>query len=116
MQIGEQLKEAREQKNLTLDDIQATTKIQKRYLIAIEHEDFHALPGRFYARAFIKEYANAVRLDPDILLTSCDEDKIKDDEEEIEQYSRMKRSRRRDPGKGSSILSFLPSIIVVLLI
>lgn len=116
MQIGEQLKEARELKDLTLDDIQAMTKIQKRYLVAIENEDFHALPGRFYARAFIKEYANAVDLNPDELLASFDEEKIENKEEETVQYSRMKRPRGRGTDKGTSILSFLPSVIVVLLI
>src|SRR5690625_3826519 len=115
MQIGEQLKEARESQNLTLDDIQATTKIQKRYLVAIEHDDFHALPGRFYARAFIKEYANAVGLDSNVLLASFDEEKIgQDEEEEKIQYSRLDRTRNAG-GKGASILSYLPSVIVVLL-
>ena len=60
MEIGENLREAREAKEISLDDIQEMTKIQKRYLVAIEAEDFHVLPGRFYARAFIKEYAQAV--------------------------------------------------------
>lgn len=115
MQIGERLREAREFKNLTLDDIQAVTKIQKRYLVAIEHDDFHVLPGRFYARAFIKEYANAVDLDPDELLIGFDEDKVAQEEETV-RYSRLDRSRRANAGKSSSIFSFLPSVIVVLLI
>src|SRR5690625_7041564 len=68
MEIGVRLKEAREAKNLSLESLQETTKIQKRYLVAIEQGDFHVLPGKFYARAFIKEYALAVGLNPDELL------------------------------------------------
>lgn len=34
--VGKKLREAREKKGLTLDDLQQATKIQKRYLIAIE--------------------------------------------------------------------------------
>lgn len=114
MQIGEQLKEAREQKGLTLDDIQATTKIQKRYLVAIEQDDFHALPGRFYARAFIKEYAKAVGIDDEELLADFDEENVNVEEEETISYSRLKQSSRA--GRGSSILSYLPTVIVVILV
>ena len=52
-EIGEILKEARIQQGYTLDDLQQTTKIQKRYLQAIEDGNPDILPGRFYARAFV---------------------------------------------------------------
>ena len=60
--IGEALRDARIAKGYTLDDLQQTTKIQKRYLIAIEDENFSDLPGDFYVRAFIKQYADTVEL------------------------------------------------------
>jgi len=116
MEIGEILKEARETKGLSLDDIQELTKIQKRYLVAIEQNDFHVLPGRFYARAFIKEYALAVDLDPNEVLQDFDEEKIELENEEIVQYSRLERSRRPKVAKSSSIFSMLPSIIVIILV
>ncbi|WLR43482.1 helix-turn-helix domain-containing protein [Bacillus carboniphilus] len=62
-ELGNRLKEARVEKNYTLDDIQRLTKIQKRYLIAIEEGNYDILPGKFYIRAFIKQYAEAVDLD-----------------------------------------------------
>lgn len=62
-ELGQALREAREEKGLSLDDLQEETKIQKRYLSAIEKGDFKQLPGDFYIRAFIKSYAEAVGLD-----------------------------------------------------
>ncbi|WP_100487738.1 helix-turn-helix domain-containing protein [Sporolactobacillus pectinivorans] len=62
-ELGQALREAREEKGLSLDDLQEETKIQKRYLSAIEKGDFKQLPGDFYLRAFIKSYAEAVGLD-----------------------------------------------------
>lgn len=66
--IGAALREARTAKGLTLEDLQQATKIQKRYLIAIEDERFSDLPGDFYVRAFIKQYAEMVGLDGQELL------------------------------------------------
>lgn len=66
-ELGKRLKLAREEKQLSLDDLQESTKIQKRYLAAIESGEFSLLPGTFYARAFIKNYAEALGLDYDAL-------------------------------------------------
>lgn len=41
------LKEAREEKAMSLDDLQAATKIQKRYLTALEEGNYDIIPGSF---------------------------------------------------------------------
>lgn len=115
MEIGVLLKEAREEKGFTLDNIQEKTKIQKRYLVAIEQDDFSALPGKFYARAFIREYAESVDLDPDVVLANFKEEKDIPEEEPVK-YTRLDRSEKINESKKSSILSFLPTLIVIFLI
>ncbi|MGO2926639.1 MAG: helix-turn-helix domain-containing protein [Leuconostoc citreum] len=67
-QKGEQLKAARLAKNMSLDDVQQITKIQVRYLEAIESNNLSVLPGDFYVRAFIRQYALAMGLNPEDLL------------------------------------------------
>lgn len=66
--LGALLKKAREQRDLSLDDIQDLTKIRKRYLEAIEEGNYSVLPGSFYVRAFVKNYAEAVGLDAEEVL------------------------------------------------
>lgn len=66
--LGELLKKAREQSGLSLDDIQESTKIRKRYLEAIEAGDYKVLPGTFYVRAFVKTYAETLGLNADDVL------------------------------------------------
>lgn len=70
--IGKKLHDARVAKGYTLDDLQKNTKIQKRYLIAIEDNDFDSLPGEFYVRAFVKQYADSVGLNGNELLSRFD--------------------------------------------
>lgn len=67
-EIGQKLRNARIKKGYTIDDLQQITKIQKRYLIAIEEGQFDHLPGDFYVRAFIKQYSDAVGMSSDDLL------------------------------------------------
>lgn len=116
MGIGERLKQERELKNMSLEDIQKKTKIQTRYLDAIEQERFHVMPGSFYVRAFIKEYANALQLDPDELMEEYSSD-LPFENEEKSSYSRVQTSKKnRAFLKTPAVFSFLPSVIVVLLI
>lgn len=66
--LGQLLKKARLEKGISLEDLQETTKIRKRYLECIEEGNYKALPGNFYVRAFIKSYAEAVGLEPNEVL------------------------------------------------
>lgn len=59
---------------MSLDDLQAATKIQKRYLTALEEGNYDIIPGKFYVRAFIKQYAEAVGLDADQLFEEYKKD------------------------------------------
>ncbi|WCK56140.1 DUF4115 domain-containing protein [Aneurinibacillus sp. Ricciae_BoGa-3] len=67
-ELGGALQRARQDKGMTLYDVQESTKIQIRYLEAIESGQFDVLPGLFYVRAFIKSYAETVGLDADALI------------------------------------------------
>lgn len=115
MEIGNILRDARIEKDYSLDDIQDKTKIQKRYIAAIEDDNFDALPGRFYARAFIKEYAEVVDLDVASLLAQFDASDLGQENVEVVQNTRMKRSKR-SVGGMSRFFSILPTIIVILLV
>lgn len=65
--MGYKLREARTRRNLTLEEVEAATKIRARYLRAIEGEDWDQLPGDTYTRAFIRTYGALLGLDGDRL-------------------------------------------------
>lgn len=70
--IGQRLRQARLDKNISLDELQQITKIQRRYLEAIEQDKLDELPGTFYIRAFVRQYAAAVGEDGDKLVDVLD--------------------------------------------
>ena len=111
--IGETLKEARLQKNISIDELQQMTKIQKRYLEIIEQNDFESLPGTFYVRAFIRQYASAVGLDGNQLVDIYDGKEPAIVEEPKPVYEELEGSRKQlhDEEKQSSwLLRNLPAI------
>lgn len=67
-ELGRSLKEAREDKGISLDHIAQTTKIHRRYLEMIEAGAFDQLPGPVYTRAFLRHYARAVGIDPEYVI------------------------------------------------
>lgn len=95
-ELGKRLKEAREEKQLSLDDLQATTKIQKRYLTAIEAGEFSVLPGTFYARAFIRSYAEAVGLDHEALFVEFERELPNPHENDSQLPTRSERAAKME--------------------
>ncbi len=55
--VGSILREAREAKHLTHNEIEAATKIRAKFLEAIEADDYTILPSQAYAKGFVKNYA-----------------------------------------------------------
>ncbi|WP_206425299.1 helix-turn-helix domain-containing protein [Staphylospora marina] len=66
--IGKRLKRARESLGMTLEDVEARTRIQKKYLQAIENGQFELLPSPIYVRSYIRSYAGVVGENPQMLL------------------------------------------------
>ena len=66
---GARLKSAREAAGLSLDQVAQQLKLAPRQVRALEDEDFAQLPGRTFARGFVRNYARLMNLDGDDLLS-----------------------------------------------
>lgn len=119
--IGEKLQKARIDRGLTIGDLQKITKIQRRYLEAIEENDFDAMPSDYYKRTFIRQFAEAVGLNPRPLLRRLDG---KPEEEELTNTMALsmpvKGSRKSKYNeintKKSLIASYIPVALLVLVV
>lgn len=67
-QAGARLHAAREAAGLSLDQVAQQLKLAPRQVRALEEEDFAQLPGRTFARGFVRNYARLLNLDGDDLL------------------------------------------------
>jgi cytoskeleton protein RodZ len=63
--FGNALKHARSNKGVTLTEAERAIRIPRKYLRALEDEDFLALPEGVYSRGIVRNYAQYLNLDPD---------------------------------------------------
>lgn len=124
-ELGKILREAREAKGLSIDDVQELTKIQKRYLEAIEEGNYEILPGQFYVRAFIRQYAETVGVDVSPFLVEKPREEVSEEatakpEEVKHEEIPTRSSKLKEPlgvnVKSSRIMDYLPKILVAILI
>jgi len=69
--FGEHLRKSRERKQISLANISEATRISVRFLEAIEAGRFSVLP-QAYVRAFMREYARAIELEPEEVIRQYD--------------------------------------------
>ncbi len=104
MAIGQQLKEAREQKGITIDQVVDSTNIMAKSIIALESDDYGNMPELIYARGFIKTYAAILGVDSAALLEEYSADYraySANKPDEMPRYTLPKR-------KGGSIFAMTP--------
>src|SRR5690242_13802016 len=70
--VGEILRRERLRTGLDLEKISQDTKISMRTLELIEADQFEKLPGGVFARSFVRQYARAVGLDPEELVSELE--------------------------------------------
>jgi len=117
--IGETLREARMRQRLDIADVEDRTKIRAKYLRALENEEFGMLPGPTFVKTFLRTYAEALGLDPQLLVE--DYRATYESGDEIEQAQSLgppsvSRARRSGPrlGPGTALLLVLVGVVALL--
>jgi cytoskeleton protein RodZ len=71
--LGSFLRDGRERRGLTLDQIASATRIPRRHLDALEHGDLTVIPNGMYRRAEVRAFADAVGLDRNLALAHLEQ-------------------------------------------
>lgn len=113
--IGEVLRSARESRGWNLIDVQRMTKIQAKYLQALEYNDFEYIPDSNYIESFLVTYADALELDSAVLLDAYKKNSLviyyEEGEEEELSTELKRRYKLRKKNKKDS---FLPLFYLLL--
>jgi cytoskeleton protein RodZ len=69
---GAMLRQGRESRGLSVDDVAQALKLTPKQVAAIESEEFDILPGNTFARGFVRNYARFLQLDPAPLMAALE--------------------------------------------
>ena len=115
--VGEFLREARQGRNLSLEDLSSSLRIGKEQLIALEEGDEKSLPEKVFIRAMIRRIAEKLNLDTSFILDELNEKKKNDPKSNplIKKEEKKKNKSINPFGMVilSGILGLLTSIMVV---
>jgi cytoskeletal protein RodZ len=104
--LGEKLRKTREEKDLTIDSVARDTNIARRYLIALEEEDFVQFSAEAYALGFLKNYSEYLGLDANETLSMFKVIKMQETPVPVKELL----SKSTDP------LKVLPIVIILLVL
>lgn len=57
------LRDTREKKGILLEDVEKATRIRRKFLEAIENDEYALIPSSLYAKGFVKNYSEFLGLD-----------------------------------------------------
>ena len=114
-EIGSSLREARERRGLSYNDVELETKVRSKYIKALEDERFDILPGPTYTKGFLRAYADFLGLDGNLYIdefNSRHHDPRRDPEREIMPRSKA-RTQHRQRRESNIVLIALAGIVAV---
>jgi len=113
--LGQELKKERELRGISLKEISDSTKINLRFLQALEKDQLDLLPGTFFTRGILRSYADYVGLDQDSVLNKYYEDAQRRQEQKDEEEKDSEKSKPRFclPPQARSALALVLIVIVL---
>lgn len=70
--LGDRLRALREEMRATPEDVEATTGVPVKYILALEAGEYAALPGDVYIRTYLRKYAHYLEVNEESVLRRYD--------------------------------------------
>jgi cytoskeletal protein RodZ len=103
--IGQQLRQARKSRSLTLEEVSQATHMRIHYLQALEADDIDSIPSMAQARGFLRSYADFLGLEADSLLHSLEGETVDFVALEVDQPTESSDSREQLENEPDAIFA-----------
>jgi len=114
--FGEKLRKTRESLDYSIEQASRDTNISKRYLIALENEDFSEFPGETYLKGFLMNYAEYLGLEGEELVNIYKNMKIQEQPVPLDQLLENKTERSPKLFIIGASLFVAVALIIILII
>ena len=96
--VGPYLRELRERRGVSLEEIARSTRVLHRYLEALEADDLAALPAPVFTKGFIRSYCQALDVAPDEAFALYEERRAASGEGDKPAVSGARAAQAAEPG------------------
>ena len=94
--LGDKLREAREERGISISEVAEQTRISALYLESIENDDYRTLPGGIFNKGFVKSFAKHVGID---------------EQEAMQDYARLMSSQESLIDSNEPTKSYRPEVL-----
>jgi cytoskeletal protein RodZ len=106
--LGEKLKSAREERGYSIEQVARDTNIARRFIIALEEEDFDQFPGDTYLLGFLRNYSEYLGLDPSRMSSLYKNMQLQEQPAPMEELI----ERRRGPSRTVLLIAALAVLLL----
>ena len=113
LSLGEKLRQAREERGISISEVAEQTRISPLYIESIENDDYKALPGGIFNKGFVRSYAKFIGFDEQEALS--DYSRIAAENEVLAEQP-LKVHRSEVLTDDNSTRSMLPTLVFAVVI
>lgn len=111
--VGKIIEDKRKELGLTIEECSKKTRISKKFLEAIESDNYDAFPGEVYYLGFLRNYAQLLSLDANKLIHDYHKQKKIEEPAPIEELTKPLKKEIKFPNIGKNVI---PIVIISLIL
>lgn len=113
--LGNYLKQRREEKGLSIDEAAIETNIAKKYIEALENDEYGFFPAEMYVVGFLSAYVEVLELDKEQVLSMYQRSLTKEQEAPLEEVFSLYNNEAKIKKHTTLLMILLPIIFILTL-